>query len=278
MRSESVVLRSDAAKFVFDGVNTVLASLDVGYPKVICPTCQTMRLNGADALFPSYGEGEVTLDGYILDRGRGTELLRSKLTALTSVPGEYILTVGDRSRRLVTKSLTFSSEAPFASGLAEKFRLIAVGSDPFFRSGEEVFAFTPYTSGGMTFAAKSPFAFASRRSSGEVIIENGGDEWCGIKMEITLGANSNSIIIDSDREDGSLVVSKQIAAGNTVVIDTGSGHKGVTISGGENLLSYLNDDVVFFKAPPGVTRLRVRSFGDVPPTVCARITPGYLRP
>ena len=271
----------------FDRRGAVVSALDVSYPEI--------KRVGADTLERSHtlslgvGGSKLILEGYFIDEqaldpdcaeggaATGTAAEMKRLLSSIAAPGRaFTLSVGERSRELYALSLTFAAEAPFSSPHAESFKLAAFSDDPYFRGGEISFAGTPDVSSPLIFPAHGAFTTGERESGGSVVVENGCDETCGFVLKARFTSAADSFVIESDREDGALSLDADIAAGDTVVIDTRSGKKSVRLEGGASLLSSLDGASAFFSAPPGKTTLRWSADSAAPPVVCVSLTPGYV--
>ena len=292
----------------FDGVCAAASLLDFGYPEIhqiysksAAPLCVKTR----DV---TVGGGELVLEGYLLDRaaisgerydaapgrrGSGTapdgvfsergaarggeaSRLRALLSQIAAPGQRFTLAVGGFTRALYAKRLSFAAEAPFGTGLAEKFRLTAFSDDPYFHGGERRFAGIARTSRAESFPASLPVTTGISTCVGDVVIENDGDETCGIVFEAQFTSFSNEFNVSSDRESGRLYVGRSFGAGESIMIDTTTGRHIVTDSNGDSIIGGIGAGSVFFSAPPGTTRLRWNSFSDTPAKVEVRITPGYL--
>ena len=272
----------------FDGVHAVVSALDPGCPEIRRVTTDT--LDGARTQSVGVGGSTLILEGYLLDEaalsdgaqangvadGALVAKLKKKLSSVASPGRPFTLTVDGRSRELYATSLSFAAEAPFTSPHAESFRLAAYSDDPYFHGGEIAFAGIARVNSPLFFPASGEFTTGEQRKLGDVVIDNDGDETCGFVLEATFPAGASEFILSSDRESGRAQLGHELSSGDTVVIDTRKGHRDVRLSTGESLLSSVNEKCAFFAAPPGKTKLSWTAIADAPPSVTARIVPGYL--
>ena len=247
----------------FDGARAVASLIDVGYPQInrIVSRSAAPMSEKTEAL--TVGGSELVFEGYFLDRS-GSSLaskLRAKLCAIAAPGREFTL---------------FAAEAPFGTGLAEKFRLTAFSDDPYFHAGERTFCGEAEALDPIALPAALPRQTGTSRCVGTLRIENDGDETCGVVIEVGFDSDASEFHVTSDREPGRMFMGRDFDAGEGVVIDTTPGRCSIVTDGGESLLECAAEGCAFFLAPPGETVLTWNSFSVTPPSVTARITPGYL--
>ena len=289
-------------EFLFDGRRAVVSKLDVGFPEIKPVTVETFRRTVTSSV--AVGGSKLVLEGYLLDEKAlecgaagdcaasgeaslsgeaagganvfGVPYMKKRLSSVAAPGRAFTLTVGGRSRELYALSLEFDSKAPFCSPYAAKFTLTAFSDDPYFHGGEVCFAGVPRTDGELSFPASGEFSTGRQRNSGNVVIDNDGDETCGFVLEARCSAETDEFFLWSDREDGRAALGHVVAAGETLVIDTREGHRSVRLGDGTSLISAVNEQCAFFSAPPGRTTLTWRAYASAPPAVTVRLVPGYL--
>ena len=272
------VFADGALELRFDGERAVVSRLDVGYPEIrrVVSALAAPRSETTAAI--AVGGGELILEGYFLDRerGEGAPGLRALLSSIAAPGRKFTLAVGERRRELFAKELRFAAEAPFATGLCEKFTLTAFSDDPYFHAGERVFLGEAAALDRLALPAAIPGATGSQWSAGSVTVENDGEMTCGVIIEVGFTSAAAEFHLRSDREAGRMYMGRSFSAGDRVVIDTTPGQKSVRTAAGTSLLDTIDEGCAFFSAPPGATVFRYNSYSDTPPTVRMRITPGYL--
>ncbi len=262
-------MRSEAGVVAFGTGTFVLHKLDSGAPAI-----------AVEAL----GERTVEIIGYIIPAGedaaaRGAAMERAKRLLCRTVGGTggFILSHGGKELHLISRTAPeFSPEAPFCGTDAAQFTIRARSAEDGAFSGAEV-RFTGHAlEGALVFplGITENTVFALLSHGGTLVVDNPGDLPCGFSAQIT--AEGGEIESVSLALGGAVItVHHPLADGESLLIDTRTGQKNVSV-GGVSVMADVDWDSVFFPLAPGENHIGWQSEGFGNAVMRLSFTPRYL--
>lgn len=256
----------------FGGTEAVITSLDFGAPATRRPVTS---LSGGGALPGAAipGTRRVVLTGVLLPSGTTEALrkadgfrLRRLLCRITDPESPFVLTRDELSLTLYADGgPRFSTEAPLAGPDAFGFILTADAYDPFFRCPQ-----TPVV-----------WQIEAGQTAGVVSVSSAGDVRCGGIFTVTAGDDADGFRLTlRNRTSGEeFRMSTGLSAGETAILDTRPGHRGLSIAAGAALsdglirMDWTCDFPTFL---PGVNQLFWQVTGSGSAGVSLVLHPGWL--
>lgn len=230
---------------------------------------------------------EVSFSAYILPDGASAaarqaqmEKLSRRVRRIVTDADGFTLTAGDRSILLIAKSAPyFAHEAPLNADEAQFFTVRARAARPgaaYFSATADTQSVARGFTGKLTFplSLTEQTVFGESISSGSFVVCNEGDVPCGFVAQVTARAGDVSSFVLRRADGVQISAVYPLREGESIVIDTRSGKKTVTV-GGVPILSSLGWESEFFTLPPGDTLLDWACTGDGSVVISMRITPLY---
>lgn len=265
-----VMLQSSRGTVVFGPGPFLLHRLDPG----------GAALQGAEV-----GRRHIALTGYILPDGETEQVRAAEMEAArrlicrtVSDPDGFRLRIDGREILLTAeKAPAFSFEAPLNGADAASFTVEAMSreEDGCF-TGKECIGSVQSQHGMLVFplAVTEEMLFGTQAQSGTLTAINPGDVPAGFVLTVTAqGGRVESFTVSCGGEF--LRVTHMLAEGESLQVDTRTGHKDVT-AGGNSVLSDTDWRSSFFALLPGENTLRWSCEGTGYPSLTLALTPRYL--